>query len=494
MHAWLGSHNAQQTHARVSFWTEEDPDAYAHVVELQFEAPNAANRKLALIEPLATVWREATQKAQQLEPYLTKWLRTPAQPLANPSEEGFISREMRKREHAQTRLAAAALSILSQRPASQFLETLARCAAHPRAGDNRYGHDFDRTLRLLMRWGYTEAVVDALGSLAEQADEDADVLAGVRHLAASLRQAELPPILQKPLTREEREWLAQWQRRFKPFVNRIRDREPLFTSESPEENAKQGYHGLGELAVRTDLPVLSERDRVKIKQVLRYILPDAGRHQKHSMTLEVACMQELMPWCAKFEPEAYAKLACDFKVDILKHNAPLYNLHGVQGVIFEPNDCAKLTAALLGNLQQRLAQGDTSSENIAHDASLLCLPLLFSAAEEELTKWFEFLGLHESLRLSIAHLPVPDLLQSLLPASVVKLARQKVQALPLTPTDAQTKANDGTLPWSEQEYWCALYAYGNPQIDEDAVTVAVEELKRREPDSKEAFHLLRWKN
>ena len=199
-------------------------------------------------------------------------------------------------------------------------------------------------------------------------------------------------------------------------------------------------------------------------------------------------MQELMPWCAKFEPEDYAKLACDFKVDVLKHNAPLYNLHGVQGVIFEPNDRAKLTAAILG-MQQRLAQEDTSSQNIAHDASLLTQTLLFTATADELMEWFEFLAEHEPLRPSIAWTPFLMLFPYLLPESIVKLARQKVQALPLPSSDAQTTAKDGTRTWSEQEYWCALYAYGT-QIDEDAVTVAVEELKRREPDSKEAFHLL----
>ena len=491
MHAWLGSHNAQQTAERVSFWAEEDPGVYAHFVELQFEASNALNRELALIEPLATVWREEAEKAPHRHPYLTRWLRMPAHPLANQSEGSVISREMRKREAAQTRLAAAALSILSQRPAPQFLKTLAKCAAHLRDEDNRYGRDFDRTLSLLMRWGYTEAVVDALDSLAEQADEDSDVLAGVRHLAASLCLVELPPRLQRPLSTEEKEWQASVERskrNSKSFVSRYRDKEPLFTSESLEENAKRGYHGLGQLAVRTDLPALRKLDRVKIKKVLRYILPDAGRHQNHSMTLEVAGMQELMPWCAKFEPEDYAKLACDFKVDILKHNAPLYNLHGVQGVIFEPNDCAKLTEAILG-MQHRLAQEDTSSQNIAHDASLLTQTLLFTATADELMEWFEFLAEHEPLRPSIAWTPFLMLFPYLLPESIVKLARQKVQALPLPSSDAQTTAKDGTLPWSEQEYWCALYAYGT-HPEPDAVNLAMDELKRREPNAAGTFPLL----
>ncbi len=489
MQAWFGSHNARITEARVSFWAEEDPDAYAHLVELQFEESNFPNREMALIVPLATVWRKAPEKALHRHPYLTRWLRTPANPIVNPSEGGAISQATRKREAAQTRLAAAALSILSQRPAPPFLEPLARCAAHLRDEDNRYVHDFDKTLSLLMRWGYTEAVVDALCSLAEQADEDSDVLAGVRHLAASLCLVELPPRLQWPLSAEEKEGQAQWrQHRFRPFVDRIRARESLFTSESPVENANQSYPGLGELAVRTDLPALRELDLVQIKQVLRYVLPDSGRHQNHSMTLKVACMQELMPWWAKFEPEHYATLACEFKVDILKHNAPLYNLHDVQCVIFQPNDCAKITAAILG-MRQRLAQEDASSQNIAHDASLLTQTLLFSAAEGELMEWFEFLADNELLRYSIAYEPIPSLLAYLLPAAVRDLAQQQLAALPPLSADAQPTMTGGVPVWSVQEYWCALYAYGT-QMEENAAARAVKALKRREPNAAGTFPLI----
>lgn len=141
-------------------------------------------------------------------------------------------------------------------------------------------------------------------------------------------------------------------------------------------------------------------------------------------------------------------------------------------------------------MQQRLAQGDTSSQNIAHDASLLTQTLLFTATADELMEWFEFLAEHEPLRPSIAWAPFLMLFPYLLPESIVRRARQKVQALPLTPTDAQTKANDGTLIWSEPEYWCALYAYGT-RPEPDAVNWAMDELKRREPNAAGTFPLLR---
>ena len=36
MLAWFHSHNAQITDEWLAFWAEEDPDAYAQVVEFEF--------------------------------------------------------------------------------------------------------------------------------------------------------------------------------------------------------------------------------------------------------------------------------------------------------------------------------------------------------------------------------------------------------------------------------------------------------------------------
>ena len=52
MLAWFGSHNAQITDERLSFWTEKDPDAYAQVVEFEFKNHNSPNYEEILIEPL----------------------------------------------------------------------------------------------------------------------------------------------------------------------------------------------------------------------------------------------------------------------------------------------------------------------------------------------------------------------------------------------------------------------------------------------------------
>ena len=58
----------------------------------------------------------------------------------------------------------------------------------------------------------------------------------------------------------------------------------------------------------------------------------------------------------------------------------------------------KITKAILG-MKQRLLQdirADDSSSDAVYLTSLLTETLLFSASEEVLTDWFEFLSSHES--------------------------------------------------------------------------------------------------
>ena len=74
MLAWANSHNANITDERISFWTEEDPDAYAQVVELEFENPNVPKYEEMLIEPLAKTWLNKGDQTDRLASRLKKWL------------------------------------------------------------------------------------------------------------------------------------------------------------------------------------------------------------------------------------------------------------------------------------------------------------------------------------------------------------------------------------------------------------------------------------
>ena len=492
MLTWFNSHNAQITDERLLFWAEEDTDAYAQVVEFEFERHNPPHYEEALIEPFAKTWQDKKGQIDHLASRLTKWL-VPTHSLNSPENREYIidpdGYEVPVTKYdPQIQLSAAALSILSQSPEPQFLEVLARC--YEILG--RYESLDQKNIGILMRWGYTEAVLDDLCLLAQRAKDDELLLKGVYGLASNLGLVDLPSLLQRLPSKKEREtraFIEQLNCRFKSSINRIRDQEKLLTGDSPAANVQGNYHGLGYLAVRTDLPDLCDEDQDEIKNVLHYISVSAELSRNPVVTFEESCIQNLIPWVAKYSSESYAELACSLTLNGLDCGHPYYRLLPIQGPILKPNDCEKITKGALG-MEQRLVQWDDSSPNAAIIASLLTEILLFSAPADKLTDWFKVLASHETLRRAINFLPIPNLLRKLLPKSIMRLAQQKGEILRYVSSDNQHLSDDGSKELSELEFWSALYAYST-QIDRHATTWAFEELRMRKPDSIGTFPLLR---
>ena len=504
MLAWFHSHNAQITDEWLAFWAEEDPDAYAQVVEFEFEYHNSPNYEEALIEPLAKVWFNKKSDLNRLASRLTKWL-LPIYTDDTPEDIVYThtegQRSSREKDDIQSQLLDAALSILSQRPERQFLKTLARCYAtlHSNTdfGDssNKRQRQFSRfyeDIGKLMRWGYTKEVLGDLHWLAELAQADASLLRGVYGLADCLL-VDLPPLLQRPLSKKELEthaFIEQHNRRFKPYIDRIRNQERLLIGDSPAANGN--YHGLDYLAVRTDLPDLHHEDISEIKKILQDVSLNVKLGWSRGATREDFCIENLLPWVAKYDCKSYAKLACDFKINTLNQKWAQFKLWSIHGLIFQQEDCEKITEAILG-MKHRLAQDiqtDNSSSDTIYLTSLLTETLLFSASEDRLTDWFEFLASHEPLRISICYDTLPILLEELLPESIVKLAQQRLEKLRFSVSDNQTGPNSESKEFPEEEFWCTLYAYGTP-VDENSVKFALGELKLRKPDSTGTYPMLR---
>ena len=496
MLAWFNSHNAQITDERLLFWAEEDPDAYAQVVEFELEYHNSPNYEEALIEPLAKTWLNKKGDLNRLASRLTKWL-LPIYTDDIPEDVVYThtegKRSPREKDDIQSRLLDAAISILSQRPERQFLKTLARCYAtlHSNTdfGDssNKRQRQFSRfyeDIGKLMRWGYTKEVLGDLHWLAELAQADELLLRGVYGLAECLKKEHLPQLLQRPLSNKEletRAFVEQSNRRSKLPIERIRNQERLLIGDSPAANGN--YHGLDYLAVRTDLPDLPHEDIVEIKKILQDVSVTAKLGSSVGATLEDFCIENLLPWVAKYDPESYAELACHLKLNTLNQKWAQFKLRSIHGLVFKPEDNVRITEAILG-MKQRLvqdAQTDNSSSDTIYLTSLLTETLLFCAPEEKLTDWFEFLSSHEALRRSICYEPLPHLLEELLPKSIVELAQQKLETLDLGTADDQSMSNERSEKLPEQEYWRVLYAFGN-QTDEELVTWALKELKLRKPD------------
>ena len=492
MLAGFNSHNARGADKRLSLWAERDTDAYAQVVEFEFERHNPPHYEEALIEPFAKTWQDKKGQIDHLASRLTKWL-VPTHSLNSPENREYIidpdGYEVPVTKYdPQIQLSAAALSILSQSPEPQFLEVLARC--YEILG--RYESLDQKNIGILMRWGYTEAVLDDLCLLAQRAKDDELLLKGVYGLASNLGLVDLPSLLQRLPSKKEREtraFIEQLNCRFKSSINRIRDQEKLLTGDSPAANVQGNYHGLGYLAVRTDLPDLCDEDQDEIKNVLHYISVSAELSRNPVVTFEESCIQNLIPWVAKYSSESYAELACSLTLNGLDCGHPYYRLLPIQGPILKPNDCEKITKGVLG-MEQRLVQWDDSSPNAAIIASLLTEILLFSAPADKLTDWFKVLASHETLRRAINFLPIPNLLRKLLPKSIMRLAQQKGEILRYVSSDNQHLSDDGSKELSELEFWSALYAYST-QIDRHATTWAFEELRMRKPDSIGTFPLLR---
>ncbi len=490
--AWSNSHNASVTDDRLSYWTEKDSDAYAQVVEFEFENHNVPKYEEMLIEPLAKTWLNKKGQIDRLASRLKKWL-LPTHFVNSP--ENRIHTDFKglqvpvTRYDRQVQLSAAALSILSQRPDPQFLETLARCYETLERYESQ-----DKNIGVLMRWGYTEAYLNDLRSLAEQAQaNDELLLKGVYGLAANLGIVNLPPILQRPPSKKEKEiraGIAQWNR--STPINRLRDQEQLLTDESPEANVDGNYHGLDHLVVRTDLPCLTEHDKIEIKKLLHHISVNAELGNSRSASLEGFCVENLMPWVAKYDPESYAELACGLKLNALNQKWAQIILSSIQGLIFKPKDCVKITETILG-MQQRLVpdiQADNSSSDPIYLTSLLTEILLFSAPEDKLTDWFKFLASYEPLRVSICSELQRSLLEELLPEPIVRIAQQKLESFQSSSFDNQDLPSSESKEFSEDEFWFTLYTYGI-RNNKNTVKWALEDLKIREPDSARTLPILR---
>ena len=431
------------------------------------ETRNYPNYEDALIGPIAKVWLHQTGQIDQFRLRLTKWLLAISAD-NEPGDTVYVRHEgkqlPRKKGDIQTQLSCAAVSILSQRPENQFLKTLARCYGILQSNTNSDDdssrrvqfYRFYENIAVLMRWGYTEVVLDNLCSLAEQAQSDTTLLMGIYGLAEHL-WVDLPPILERPLTEEDRKLHARakrFRRNFKSAFDRVSNQEQLLKSESPEANVKGNYYGLDYLAVRTDLPDLHDEDLVKIKKVLHHISKNAELDQSAGMTLEDSCIDNLLPWIAKYDSEGYAELACSLKLNALNQKWAQFKLGSIPGIIFKPEDSERITEAILG-MKQRLIQDikTDDSSNVNYLTSLLTETLLFSASEEQLIDWFEFLASCEPLRFSLCYEPLPYLLEELLPKSIAQLARQKLEILGPGAANHQPMSNEGAEKLPEREYW-----------------------------------------
>ena len=481
--------NPVLTQERLLFWAEQDAEVYVQFVQSAFKNQILPYEEEAIVGPLSHTWHHKNGQVDSIASSLTNWLSR-----SNTDKVTEIGGNVNQEDNSfptmyytQNRLSAAALSILSLRPDLQFLKSLAHCYQYSEANEQ-----LKQNIGRLIRWGYTEEVLNNLFSLVEQTQNNELLLDGVCKLASQLNLVNLPQLLQRSLSKEEKEMHAfaeQWNKKFKPFIDRIRAQEKLLKDRSPEENVKGNYHGLDYLAVRTDLPALHDDDLVKINEVLQHISKNAELGTGVDATSEDYCIQNLIPWVSKNDPESYSELACSLKLNALNQRWAQFKLLSIQGLIFKQEDCQKITKAIL-KMKDQLAQGEDFYSDVDWLTHLLTESLLFCASEEILIDWFEFLASQEPLRSSICYESLPYLFEYLLPASIVELAQKKLEEHRDSSHEDQNPSDHTSEKFSEEEYWCALFAYAS-KVENRTVKYALEDLKMRKPDSAGTFPMLR---
>lgn len=486
----FNSPNPVLTQERLLFWAEQDTEAYVRFVKFEFEHPNSYKYQDTLIQPLAKLWHCKRGQTNCLESILTKWL-LPSYSVNSPENRVYTDvnghRIPMMQYDPEIKLLDAALSILSQRPEPHFLKPLAKCYETLQ----RYESPVENIGRL-MRWRYTETVLNELHWFPELTEQNTDLLTGVYGLAAELKLTNLPILLQRPLSEEDIEWrelAQQWNRAFKPYIDRIRAQDKLLKDDLPDANVNGNYHGLDYLAVRTDLPDLHDDDLVKIEEVLQYISENAELGTVVGTTFEGSCIQNLLPWVSKNDPDGYAELACSLKLNTLNQRWAQFKLFSIQGLIFKPEDCQKITDAILG-MKEKLVQGENFYSDVSWLTHLLTESLLFCASEKILVDWFLFLASHEPLRYSICYESLLYMFENLLPASIVELAQERLEERRDSSPEDQNLSDHTSEEFSEEEYWCTLFAYGS-KVEDKTVKYALEDLKTRKPDSTGTFPMLR---
>lgn len=488
MFAWFNSHNAQITKERIAFWVERDTNAYTQVVEFEYKKDILPNEEEALIEPLAIIWRNRKGQLNDLESHLTKWLLPTYTDEHIKIDANFDpdSYPLPNLHFTQNRLAAAALSILSQRPEFQFLPTLAQCyAIHVKIPEYNQIYQY---IGKLMRWGFTEDAIDKLRSLVESTQPDETLKTGLYGLSEELKLTNLPKPLVRPFSqevKERREFAEKWNNTFRPIIHRIKDREQLLKHDSPDANAKGNYHGLAHLAVRTDLPDLLDNDMVKIKELLHYISVNTECGKSAAATLEHYCVQNLIPWFAKNNPQNYLEFACNFTINFLNLDYQAFMYRYLEGIIFCKNDSKRISDAILEMKECLTQNNDPPLEHTRIFTEIL----LFNASKENLIDWFEFLATHAPLRLTICYQTISSLLRELLPDSILGLAKDKLNNLQSSILDNQLFSDSRQENLSEFEYWGALYANGS-KVNDQVVTWAFDELRLRKPNSIASYPLL----
>jgi hypothetical protein len=472
LYAWLLSRNAAVYENRLEFWTSEDLSAYAEFIDAFFEELFSANHQQLVIRPLAQKW--AQNQGEQLRLHLKRWLLLVWSNHDLPAGPGLVYKGHSlpiARNDQQLRLSAIAVSVLSLRPDTEMLETLALSRAtlflstHMRDRDTTERpwplKSIEKNIGVLLRWGYTEQVLPHLEIIANTHKNDEVILEGIRLMAKSLSVAALPTILQMPPTNEPQiHWISA--------IQLIRERRSVFSGANG--NIHASYQEIPYLAARTDLPDLSDGDYDKIQQLVEEICSNPDPLGERVLTQEELLLRNYLPWYARRTPAGLAILVGRLRLAALRRGDPYIALTRFAGAYHAPEMSQEITSKSYERVSS--LTGDRAHAVAEITELIVC--------QEDTTKilaWLAFLAVKPDIRKYLFYYPIPWLLRIRLGQDTAKVAIERAGRV------GHSTRDNG---YSEFEFWCYVAASCSG-VDDDIYNWAKKQIELPDLDLGQHF-------
>ncbi len=447
---WYTSHNPGMRPERLEFWTSKDLFAYLLFIETLFSGTLTHGNDLKLIYPLARMWKGQDEGYSSLKETLDRWIKLVWRwdAVETTLTEG-VHRLPVAVSQFQLRLSGLAVSIISQRPDNDMLPALAIGAATQMLSKSfENGHElpckfFGRDLRILMWWGYTDSVLPTLERLHTEAAEDDVVKTGYCFLTDYLGIFEPPSSLRLP---------PRNQSVFEPFVPTI---DAIRTWKSPFKdqagNRKCWFNGLELLAVRSDLPELTDEAKSEMTGYFEKCCGMTDDEARHEWTRYNTDLEAVWPWIARLEPERFRESALGLLLERaggkLFHDT-FYDFRGI--ILTRTPDEMRAFGSALRELRDSFETPPgglrTDSFNRLHQMFEL---LSLNGSEDDLIEWIEWIAQYPSIHLIPDFYPIYQVLNTTCSSKLSAVSQCRMfEALERWTSNKSTSASAAMAYWA----------------------------------------------
>ena len=421
----MNHHNATVEDSDLEFFSRHDIGAYVEAVEALFRVQLPGPVETQLIVPLAHAWREDGERAVALAPALRKWLRFIYPGGSDGSEERDAEPPAHfpvARSWPQLLLSYAAISVLSQRPDTAWLPELEECVESARfcyRDSDTVGNAFRQQMKrpndalgVLLRWGYTEAVLPDVLKYARSFDETSGKRRGWVSLARLLR-CDLPDEF-----RESEQPFTQTTP-----VELISSFRAWLRGDEPAIAAPVAYEELETFACRGEFQALEAAEVNALGEGLREMLRENPREATFYSTPTNLCIHRLLPWLARYDPPAYHEVCLELVRESFAAHDRIPALMHVREVFPATNSAASLVELVL--------RDDWPDRRFSAIVLQLTQLVLFHGTAAQVCAWFEKLQdfKEPSIPCPINIIPIPKMIEGLAPSELGHLAEARIHGL-----------------------------------------------------------------